>query len=287
LKEPGQFTKYRKGVDTVSTNIGNAIYAMIGAALLFWVLFGLIIFLFIWDFSRDLMLLVLAWGIGLTITIVAKIIITTFFRGRYFTAFYRSEPRAANFFTLAMEAWFIGLGGGVLVGRFTQFILAACFWIGRIDVPFLSPHVNLLGYRFDNVPTNFVKDILVHDAHHHPYLIRLLTMYLLKLKDNEFCSDAGACWRQLFVVAWMPWLMKNRVFTEARRNNAMESAKQKKLESEEAKRARKPDEFMEEAMENLMDQVVSDKPVEEKPHPGRHKRKEEEKVPDHLIIGEA
>eukprot|EP00978_Attheya_sp_CCMP212_P033486 scaffold135240_cov62-Attheya_sp.AAC.3 len=287
LKEPGQFTKYRKGVDTVSTNIGNAIYAMIGAAVLFWALFGLVIFLFIWEFSRALMLLVVAWGIGLTITIVLKIVITTIFRGRYFTAFYRSQPRAANFFTLAMEAWYIGLGGGILVGRFTQFILAACFWIGRIDVPFLSPHVNLLGYRFDNVPTNFVKDILVHDAHHHPYLVRLLTMYLLKLKDNEFCSDAGACWRQLFVVAWMPWLMKNRVFTEARISNAMEAAKQKKRESEEEKRTRKPDEFMGEAMENLMDTVVSDAPVEEKPQPGRWKQKKEKKIADHLITGEA
>lgn len=109
------------------------------------------------------------------------------------------------------------MGGGVLVGRFTQFILAACFFVGRTDVPFLSKDVALFGYAFDYVPRNFVKDILVHEAHKHPYFERLLAMYLMKLRyGDKFSNEAGACWRQLFVTTLMPWMIKLRVFSDKR-----------------------------------------------------------------------
>ena len=189
---------------------------MIGAGFLFFVIIGLVLFLFIWPFSKDFMLLLLAWGLGLTITIVLKMVAVMYCRRQQYAGFYRTKPKGADLTVLALECWFIGLGGGVLVGRFTQFLLAACFFVGRTDVPFLSQDVALLGYAFDYVPRNFVKDLLVHEAHRHPYFERLLAMYMMKLKNDKFCSEAGACWRQLFVVSLMPWFMKYRVFSDRR-----------------------------------------------------------------------
>jgi hypothetical protein len=197
-------------------NTANAIYGMIAAAALFFFLIGLIIFLFIWDFSQDLMLLLVAWGIGLTVTIVLKMVITTFCRKRFYRAFYRLNPARSNLSLLALECWFIGLGGGILIGRVTQFLLASAFWIGRIDEPFLADNVDLAGYKFDYVPLNYTKEILVHEAHRHPFIERLGSMYLMRLKHKSFGSDAGGCWRQLFVLTLMPWMVKNRVAHEQR-----------------------------------------------------------------------
>jgi hypothetical protein len=203
-------------ISQVYTNIGNAVFGMIGAAGLFFFIIALVIFLFVWNFSRDFMIMLMAWALGLIITIVLKMVVVKSCRKRHYAGFYRTNPKGANLAVLALECWFIGLGGGVLVGRFTQFILAACFFVGRTDVPFLSRDVALLGYAFDYVPTNFVKDVLVHEAHRHPYFERLLAMYLMKLKNDKFGSEAGACWRQLFVVALMPWFIKLRVFSDKR-----------------------------------------------------------------------
>ena len=125
--------------------------------------------------------------------------------------------------------WLWLVGGGVLVGRVTQFLLASAFWIGRIDEPFLASNVAVFGYRFDYVPQNYVTEILVHEAHRHPYLERMGAMYLMRLKHRTFGSKAGGCWRQLFVLTLMPWLMKYRVFYEQR---CTESVKDQESEIE-------------------------------------------------------
>ena len=187
------------------------IYGLAGSMGLFFVFFGGLIFLCLWQITKEFMIVFLAWFTALMITTLLHYFLTRAFRKRFYTSFYRQRPRAGNLTAVAMECWHIGLGAGVLASRLSQFVLASAFWIGRIDSSFLHEDVHIFGYRFDTAPINFRKDILVHEAHRHPYIDRLGTMYLMRLKHgSSFCTDAGCAWRRLFVLALMPWLMKYR-----------------------------------------------------------------------------
>ncbi|GAX18404.1 hypothetical protein FisN_2Lh026 [Fistulifera solaris] len=206
------FYKYRGGVDSVYTNAANGVWCMIGSAILIFFIFGIIFFLFQWPYSQKVMLLILGWSIGLSVTIALKMLLTMGCRSFQYRSFFRIRPGAARVSSLALECWYFGLASSTALCRVLQFLLAAALWVGRIDVNFLAEDVNFLGYGFDYVPSNFVKDLLVHEAHRHPYMERLAQMYLMKLKHpDSFGTRAGAAWRQLAVVALFPWMTQYRV----------------------------------------------------------------------------
>eukprot|EP00978_Attheya_sp_CCMP212_P014702 scaffold37585_cov61-Attheya_sp.AAC.5 len=174
-------------------------------------------------FNRDLFKFEGVWlhnrfvvgQIGQIITVILIFIFFAFFTNECVTSAENTRQQliddGASDYILAWvpESWV--LGSGVMLGRLTQFLLAAAFWIGRIDSSFLSSEVILFGYAFDYAPITYRKELLVHDAHRHPIMERLLCMYLMRLKyGKRFSSDAGAAWRILLVLTLMPWMLKHR-----------------------------------------------------------------------------
>ena len=102
-----------------------------------------------------------------------KIVGQKLLRGRHFSSFYRKMPASANCANLFFECWYIGTGLLVVVVRLVTFIIAGVLWLGRIDVEFLHPDVKVFGTGLDGVPVSFKRDLLVHEAHNHPYIERL------------------------------------------------------------------------------------------------------------------
>lgn len=77
----------------------------------------------------------------------------------------------------------------------------------------LAPGVGRVGpIEADHFPYTFRKDIVMHEAHRHPYIESFGLLCLLKLRARDsFGNRANACWRLLFVLTLMPWLKKYRV----------------------------------------------------------------------------
>lgn len=71
---------------------------------------------------------------GLTITVLTKKLLVRTCQTTMYKSFYRTKPRSADMSTLLLECWFLGLGSSVLVGRITQFLCAAVFWVGRVSM---------------------------------------------------------------------------------------------------------------------------------------------------------
>jgi hypothetical protein len=130
-----------------------------------------------------------------------------------YSSLYRRRPFSANLAYLALEWANFPLSVGFILIRMIKLVIAACLFIGRIDTPFLAARVGQLGgFELDNYPTVFMKDLLQHEAHRHPYIETIGVMYLMKLRYRDhFGLRAGSIWRLLFVYVLMPWMHKYRV----------------------------------------------------------------------------
>lgn len=112
-----------------------------------------------------------------------------------------------------LECWNIGLSSGIMLVRAIKLVLITVCYLGRLDTPLLADGVGLIGpIQLDSFPISFRKDLLQHDAHRHPYIERLATMYMMKLRyGDDFGRRANSLWRLLFVLCLMPWMRKYRL----------------------------------------------------------------------------
>jgi hypothetical protein len=87
-------------------------------------------------------------------------------------------------------------------------------FLGRVDVPLLSPGIGEIehfNFKIDSMPYIFILDLMVHEAHRHPYIEIFGAVCLLKIRHGDtFASRAGSAWRLLLVSMLMPWLGKYR-----------------------------------------------------------------------------
>lgn len=209
-----EFPKYRKSVDDASFIFGAMFWGSFISSGLVLAVSVLIVGIFCFEGFGSVVVRLLATIIGISCTIALKMMFLFFARRRFHDrAFYRVQPAAANVVGVILETWQLGVTTLYVLKRMVTLIAASFVFVGRIDVPFLSERADeIAGYQLDKFPFVFRKDMLLHEAHRHPYLDILGLIYMLKLRHkNDFGSPAGSCWRLLFVFALMPWLRKSRL----------------------------------------------------------------------------
>ena len=161
--------------------------------------------------------------IGITITLLVKQVTMILIRKVVFVGLFRKDPAASNLTMLVLESWSLGLTVWTVMVRLIKLIVVSAFYCGRIDTPLFARGVGEIGpIAIDTYPIQFRKDLVVHDAHRHPYMERLGVIYALKLRyGDDFARPAGSAWRLVVVLALMPWLRRYRV-EETSENEAME-----------------------------------------------------------------
>jgi hypothetical protein len=233
-----RFASLRKGGFQETKLFGGALWgvAFTGGAVA--LLNGGILFFAVWSETSEYVLGGLANLIGLTVSLSIKVIILQFAGKACFAGYYRKKPALSNIITIVLECWNVAVSVGFIISRSLKLLLTTCVYLGRIDTMLLSKDANkLFNLEIDSYPSAFTTDLLLHEAHRHPYIERLGVLYLLKAYSGEsFATRDGSCWRLLFTLALMPWLRRYRATdimllsnAEERNLNELEGTPQTKI----------------------------------------------------------
>uniref|UniRef100_A0A6V2KGM0 Uncharacterized protein n=3 Tax=Ditylum brightwellii TaxID=49249 RepID=A0A6V2KGM0_9STRA len=215
LRDPN-FIKHRKQLESTTKILGVMIWGAAFTTLFFTGIVAIIILLLFWEVTRPIVFQILGVVIGVVVTLAIKSILFVVFGKLNYAAFYRRRPLVNNISVVALEAWHLGLTVLFVVARLVSLLVAAALHAGRVDMSVLTESAGAIGpIDLDPLPASYRKDLLLADAHRHPFIERLGAMYLMKIKHGaKFATAAGSVWRLLFVFALMPWLRKYRIASE-------------------------------------------------------------------------
>jgi hypothetical protein len=212
-----EFNKlFKTGQEDSSILPGSLFWGTILSAVTVGGVVGVIVFFFLWQATAYLAQKLVAIVIGLvTITLLHNAIFASY-RRKFYSAFYREHPAKANISGLFNEWCNFALSAGYIALRLVKMLLTGAAYLGRIDRQFQAPGVGTFGktIELDSYPTVHTKDVLSHEAHRHPYIELLGSLYILKLRyGDNFGTRAGSAWRLLFIYALFPWLHTYRLST--------------------------------------------------------------------------
>jgi hypothetical protein len=242
--EDNEFQRYKEGPDHPTLVFGIAFWSQLYTASISFAVAGLIAFFIVWNESSAFVLFIAAQLIGIFVTLIPKIAGILIFRGYSFAGYYRKKVAFANVIFVLFECWNIAITAGFLLVRTAILFLLAIFYIGRIDTPFLAEEVDKFDFLpnaayLDRAPVYYRKDLLLHEAHRHPYIERLGALCLLKLnRGDAFGTRGGSAWRLLYVLSLMPWLKKYRANARKMRStDAMRASRRMDQDDEDFAKA--------------------------------------------------
>jgi len=218
------FIDYRYEMNSITYISGCLFWGNLVASVLVGGLVGGFVFLCIWQVTIVWIQRLFALMIGIGLVILVRGLLSIFCRRTLYRGFYRIRPLTANSIALLNSCLNFAISTATVLIRMGKLILLACLYVGRIDTPFVADKVGEYGngiIKLEGYNQWFVADLLAVEAHRHPYIETLGKIYLMKLKHGrKFMNSTGGKWRELFVIAMMPWLHKYR--TKAKEGNKEE-----------------------------------------------------------------
>lgn len=169
-----------------------------------------------WQVTKGLMLRIVASALGIFITFCIRWVFGLSFVDSTVHGFYRERVNQNNIGGLLVECVMVGLGIALAAFRALVCVSISLLYVARADRNLFESDITIgFGHPLlrtrDHLPVSFRKEILVQEAHHHPYIEVLGKAYLMKLRHRErFATQAGCCIRLIFTQALMPWLRRYR-----------------------------------------------------------------------------
>ena len=152
----------RSAVELTTVVFGSCFFGAFYTGLFTFIVVGGFTLFCVWSETRQLAYTIGAQVIGVGVTIALKIVVLVLLRKKFYKAFYRKKPAAANIMNVIMEAWNIGLSLGYALARATKLIAITAIFLGRIDTPFLDKGIGFIGgVALDAYPYAFRKDLML------------------------------------------------------------------------------------------------------------------------------